>query len=186
MATTADIRNGLIIEHKNDLYRVVDFQHVKPGKGGAFVRTKLKNLKTGRVIDETWNSGESITPVRLRHVEILYLYNGGGEYHFMDNESYEQFSMTDDQLRDYLPYMTENMTLQVLVRDDGTHVDLVFPDSVELTVTMAPGAARGDTSGPVTKPVTVETGYELQVPPFIKEGDRIRIDTSTGKYLERV
>lgn len=186
MATTADIRNGLVIEHKNDLYKVVDFQHVKPGKGGAFVRTKLKNMKTGRVIDETWNSGEQITTVKVRFRPIQYLYKGGGELHFMDNETYETIALPEESLTDYLAYMTENMALQIQVKDDGQYLDVVFPPYVDLAVTMAYDAARGDTAGAVTKPVTVETGYEVQVPPFIKQGDRIRIDTATGKYVERL
>ncbi len=186
MATTADLRNGLVIEHKNDLYRVVEYQHVKPGKGGAFVRTKLKNLKSGRVIDETWNSGEKIEVVKITRKSIQYLYAGGDEYHFMDNEDYDQFTMPRAMIEDYLPYMIENMSMESLVReDDNSIIDIAFPPSVVLTVTEAHDSARGDSAGPVSKPVKVETGYELLVPPFIKQGEKIRIDTSTGKYMER-
>jgi elongation factor P len=185
LATTADFRNGMVIRHKNDLYRIVEFQHVKPGKGGAFVRSKLKNLKTGRVIDETWNAGENVDLVRLTRRPIQYLYAGGDEYHFMDNESYDQFSIPVEMIRPYLSYLLENMTMEAQVQDDGTIVDIEFPPSVILQVTEAHDAARGDSAGSITKPVKVETGLELQVPPFIKQGERIRIDTQTGKYIER-
>jgi elongation factor P len=186
VATTADIRNGLVIEHKGDLYRVVEFQHVKPGKGGAFVRTKLKNLKTGRVIDETWNAGERVEVVRVSRKSIQYLYAAGDELHFMDNETYDQFTLPRELISDYIPYLVENMSMESLVReDDETIVDLAFPPTVVLEVVEAYDAARGDSAGPVSKPAKVETGYELLVPPFIKQGEKIRIDTATGKYMER-
>lgn len=186
MATTQDIRNGLIIDFKDDLYRVVDFQHVKPGKGGAFVRAKLKNVKSGRVIDNTWNAGEKIFPVRVSQRKVQYLFSNNEDYTFMDNESYEQFELPKAVLEDYLDYLLENQEMELLVKDDGTTVDLEFPQSVTLEVTESHDAARGDTAGAVTKEVMVETGYRLQVPPFIKQGDRIRIDTRTGKYVERM
>jgi len=186
VATTADIRNGLVIEFKDDLYKVVEFQHVKPGKGGAFVRTRLKNIRTGKVVDETWNSGAAISVVALRYRPVQYLYTTGSEYVLMDRENYEQIELSREAMAPYLPFLTENMDLQLMVReDDGRTIDIAFPDSVVLEVVEAHDAARGDTSGAVTKPVRVETGHELQVPPFIRQGDRIRIDTSTGKYLER-
>ena len=186
MATTADIRNGLVIEFKNDLFKIVDFQHVKPGKGGAFVRTRLKNIKTGKVIDETWNSGAGLTIVQLRHRPVQYLYSTGTEYVLMDKDNFEQIELRREMMEPYLPYLTENMDLQLMVReDDDSMVDIAFPESVVLEVTEAFDAARGDTTGSVTKPVKVETGHELQVPPFIKQGEKIRIDTTTGKYLER-
>ncbi len=187
MATTADLRNGIVIEYKNDLYKVVEYQHVKPGKGGAFVRAKLKNLRTGKVLDDTWTSGTGINIVEVRKRPIQYLYSSGTEYHFMDTETYEQLEIPQETMKPYLPFMTENMQLELLVRqDDESTVDVAFPASVVLEVTEAHDAARGDSAGSVTKPVKVETGYELQVPPFISQGERIRIDTTTGKYLERV
>ena len=186
MATTADIRNGLVIDFKDDLYKIVDFQHVKPGKGGAFVRAKLKNIRTGRVIDNTWNAGSTINPVRMRHKQIQYLYSTGEDYHFMDNETYEQLELPKEMIEPYLPYLLENMEMQVLVKEEEeTPVDLDFPATVVLEVTEAYDAARGDTAGSVTKEVTVETGIQIQVPPFIKQGEKIRIDTATGKYMER-
>lgn len=186
MATTADIRNGLVIDFKDDLWKVVEFQHVKPGKGGAFVRAKLKNIRTGRVVENTWNSGSTIVPVRMRHKQIQYLYSAGDEFHFLDNETYEQLELPKAMIEPYLPYLLENMEMQVLCKEeDETLVDLDFPASVVLEVTEAYDAARGDTAGAVTKEVTVQTGLKLQVPPFIKQGEKIRIDTATGKYMER-
>jgi elongation factor P len=187
VATTADLRNGIVIEYKNDLYKVVDTQHVKPGKGGAFVRAKLKNLRTGKVLDDTWTSGATIVIVEIRSRPIQYLYSAGTEYHFMDTETYEQIELPQELLKPYLPFMTENMAMELLVREDNENtIDVAFPTSVVLDVTEAHDAARGDSAGSVTKPVKVETGYELQVPPFISQGERIRIDTTTGKYIERV
>jgi elongation factor P len=186
VATTADLRNGIVIEYKNDLYKAVDVQHVKPGKGGAFVRAKLKNLRTGKVLDDTWTSGATIVIVEIRSRPIQYLYSAGAEYHFMDTETYEQLELPQEMLKPYLPFMTENMAMELLVReDDESPIDVAFPTSVVLEVTEAHDAARGDSAGSVTKPVKVETGYELQVPPFISHGEKIRIDTTTGKYLER-
>lgn len=186
MATTADLRNGIVIEYKNDLYKVVDSQHVKPGKGGAFVRAKLKNLRTGRVLDDTWTSGATIVIVEVRSRPIQYLYSAGIEYHFMDTETYEQIELPQKMLEPYLPFMTENMAMELLVRrDNESTIDVAFPGSVVLEVTEAFDAARGDSAGSITKPVKVETGFELQVPPFISQGEKIRIDTATGKYIER-
>jgi elongation factor P len=187
VATTADLRNGIVIEYKNDLYKVVDFQHVKPGKGGAFVRAKLKNIRTGKVLDDTWTSGATIVVVEVRRRPIQYLYSAGTEYHFMDTETYEQLELPKEMLQPYLPFMTESMAMESLVRqDDESTIDVAFPASVVLEVTEAHDAARGDSAGSVTKPVKVETGYELHVPPFISQGEKIRIDTTTGKYIERV
>ena len=186
MASTADFRNGLVIDFKNGLYKVVEFQHVKPGKGGAFVRTKLKNIQTGKVIDETWNAGASITIVPMRHRKVQYLYSDGSAYNFMDQDTYDQFELPREMLEEYLPYLIDNMEMELMVKEaDGSPIDLQFPASVVLEVTQAADAARGDTAGAVTKEVTVETGYEVQVPPFIKQGEKIKIDTRTGKYLER-
>lgn len=185
LATTADIRNGLVIDFKNDLYRVVDFQHVKPGKGGAFVRAKLKNIKTGRVIDNTWNAGSTIDPVRVSHRKVQFLFNSGDDYTFMDNESYEQLELPKSMLEDYLPYLLANQEMELMLHENGSPVDIDFPASVVLQVTESHDAARGDTAGAVTKEVKLETGIRIQVPPFIKQGEKIKVDTRTGKYLER-
>lgn len=186
MASTADFRNGLVIAFKNDLYKIVDFQHVKPGKGGAFVRSKLKNITTGRVIDETWNSGASITIVPMRHRKVQYLYSDGEAYHFMDRDTYDQFELPKEMLADYLAFLVDNMEMELMVKEgDGSPVDLQFPTTVVLEVTEAADAARGDTAGAVTKEVTLQTGHTVQVPPFIKQGEKVKVDTRTGKYLER-
>ena len=186
MATTADIRNGLVIEHKNDLYRVVDFQHVKPGKGGAFVRTKLKNLKTGRVIDETWNSGERITDVRLEPHTMQFLYASGDDYHFMNTATYDQVQIPRATLDEFAGYLKDGMTLDILMRD-AEIVTIDFPQMVELEIVETEdAAARGDTARAFQKRAKVETGAEVMVPGFIKLGDRVKIDTTTGKYVERV
>ena len=186
MATTADIRNGLVIEHKNDLYRVVEFQHVKPGKGGAFVRTKLKNLKTGRVIDETWNSGEKISDVRLEPHNMQFLYASGDDYHFMNTETYDQVQIPRATLDEFAGYLKDGMTLDILMRD-AEIVTIDFPQMVELEIVETEdAAARGDTARAFQKRAKVETGAEVMVPGFIKLGDRVKIDTTTGKYVERV
>jgi elongation factor P len=186
VATTADIRNGLVIEHKNDLYRVVDFQHVKPGKGGAFVRTKLKNLKTGRVIDETWNSGEKIADVRLDPHTMQFLYASGDDYHFMNTETYDQIQMPRAMLEEFAGYLKDGMMLNILMRD-AEIVTIDFPQMVELEIVETEdAAARGDTARAFQKKAKVETGAEVMVPGFIKLGDRVKIDTTTGKYVERV
>ena len=186
MATTADIRNGLVIEHKNDLYRVVDFQHVKPGKGGAFVRTRLKNLKTGRVIDETWNSGEKIADVRLDPHTMQFLYASGDDYHFMNTETYDQIQMPRAMLEEFAGYLKDGMMLNILMRD-AEIVTIDFPQMVELEIVETEdAAARGDTARAFQKRAKVETGAEVMVPGFIKLGDRVKIDTTTGKYVERV
>ncbi|MGH7725412.1 MAG: elongation factor P [Candidatus Eiseniibacteriota bacterium] len=186
MATTADIKNGLIIEHKNDLYRIVEFQHVKPGKGGAFVRTKLKNLKTGRVIDETWNSGEKIVDVRLEPTAVQFLYASGDDFHFMNTESFDQLTIERAKIEDHAGFLKDGMVLNLLMRGSEI-VTIDFPATVELEVVETEQAAtRGDTAKAFQKPAKLETGIEVMVPGFIKPGDRIKVDTDSGKYVERV
>ena len=186
VATTADIKNGLVIEHKNDLFRIVDFQHVKPGKGGAFVRTKLKSLKTGRVIDETWNSGEKIVDVKLEPHAVQYQYASGDDFHFMNTETFDQLTISKVTIADNAGWLKDGMVLQLLLR--GTEiVTIEFPKMVELKVTETEGGAtRGDTAKAFQKSAKLETGIEVMVPGFIKEGDVIKVDTETGKYVERV
>ena len=186
MATTADIKNGLVIEHKNDLYRIVEFQHVKPGKGGAFVRTKLKNLKTGRVIDETWNSGEKIVDVRLEPHSAQFLYASGDDLNFMNTETFDQFAIAKETLGEQAGYLKDGMVLQLLMRESEI-ITIEFPKQVELAVTETEGGAtRGDTAKAFQKAAKLETGVEIMVPGFIKEGDVVKVDTETGKYVERV
>lgn len=184
MATTADFRNGMVMELDGQTYRIVEFQHVKPGKGGAFVRTKLKNVETGAVIERTFRSGEKIEEVRLERAEAQYLYSDGDMLHFMDLEHYDQFAMSVEKVGDARLYMKENENVQLLLR--GGHPFLVeVPTHVNLAVTHTEPGLRGDTAQGGTKPATLETGLTVNVPLFIEVGDVLRVDTRTGAYVER-
>ena len=185
MYSTAEFKKGLKIEIDGSPYTIVDFQHVKPGKGGAFVRTKMKNLLTGRVLDQTFRSGERVKKPDLMEREMQYLYREGDSYCLMDNETYEQIMLTGEQVGDARLYLTENMNLQVLIfNQQPVAVDL--PNFVELTVVQAEPGVRGDTATGGTKPATLESGAVIQVPLFINEGDRLKVDTRTGSYIERL
>ncbi|MBN1949704.1 MAG: elongation factor P [Bacteroidales bacterium] len=187
MATTADIRNGLCIEFNNDLFTVVDFQHVKPGKGPAFVRTKLKNLKTGKVIDNTFSSGHGINVQRVERRPYQFLYQDDLGFHFMHNETYEQISLPADMI-EMADLYKEGQTVEVLYHTEtDTPLTCDLPPFVELVVTYAEPGVKGDTaSSTATKPATLETNAIVQVPLFIKEGEKIKIDTRTRTYAERV
>ncbi len=185
MYSTAEFKKGLKIEIDGSPYTIVDFQHVKPGKGGAFVRTKMKNLLSGRVLDQTFRSGERVKKPDLMEREMQYLYREGDSYCLMDNETYEQIMLTGEQVGDARLYLTENMNLKVLIfNQQPVAVDL--PNFVELTVVQAEPGVRGDTATGGTKPATLESGAVIQVPLFINEGDRLKVDTRTGNYIERV
>ncbi|HTY07817.1 MAG TPA: elongation factor P [Candidatus Edwardsbacteria bacterium] len=184
MATTADIRNGMAMELEGQLYYVVEFQHVKPGKGGAFVRTKLKSVKSGNVIERTFRSGESITEVRLEKYTMQYLYTDGDMFHLMDTQSYEQVALPETMFHEIKGYLKENLELTVLKHDELV-LGVEVPMAVTLKVTSSAPGARGDTATNVTKSAVLESGLEVQVPLFINEGDTVKIDTRTGKYLER-
>jgi elongation factor P len=186
MASTADFRNGLVLEMDNGLWTIVYFQHVKPGKGGAFVRTKLKHVLSGKVVERTFRGGESVTTVRLLRRPVSYSYTDGHLYHFMDQETFEMIPISgeligDDQLR----YLKENMECEGLVHDDRV-IAVELPDFVELMVTRTDPGFKGDTAQGGSKPATLETGAEIQVPLFVEEGDVIRVDRREDKYLERV
>ena len=186
MASTSEIRNGLCIEYNHDIFTIVEFQHVKPGKGAAFVRTKLKSLTTGRVIDNTFPSGHKIDIVRVERRKFQYLYNDENGYNFMDNESYEQISI-DGKMLENADLMKEGSEIEILfdaVKEMPLTAEL--PSHVTLVVTYTETGVRGDTATNVSKPATVETGAEIKVPIFINEGDKIKIDTRTRDYLERV
>jgi elongation factor P len=185
VATTADIRNGLAMEFEGQLFYVVEFQHVKPGKGGAFVRTKLKNVKTGAVIERTFRSGESINEVRLEKYTMQYLYTDGDMFHLMDTQSYEQVSLPEVMFHDIKGYLKENQELTVLKHDELV-LGVEIPMFVALKIASSAPGVRGDTATNVTKAAVLETGLEVQVPLFLNEGDCIKVDTRTGKYLERV
>lgn len=184
MVSTNDFRTGLTIEIDRDVYQVVDFQHVKPGKGAAFVRSKLRNLRTGATIDKTFNAGEKVPRARVDRREVQYLYNDGQDYHFMDMETYDQFSMEKDQLDDAVKYLKENMNFQILMFQ-GKSVGLDLPNHVELKVVETTPGIKGDTASGGSKPATLETGYIVQVPFFIEEGDVLQIDTRSGHYIKR-
>ncbi len=182
--STADFRKGIFIEFKDETHQIVEFQHVNPGKGSAFVRTRLKSLKTGRVQEFTYKSGENVTEIPVETHEMQYLYKEGEAFIFMDNRSYEQFSLTEAVLGDYTLYLKPNDIYQVLIQGEEA-VGIKFPKKVRLTVTEADEGARGDTVSGATKVVTIETGAKVNVPLFIKMGDVIAIDPETGAYIER-
>lgn len=181
---TANFKKGMFIEFKGETHQIVDFQHVNPGKGSAFVRTRLKALKTGRVQEFTYKSGESVVEVPVETHEMQYLYKEGEKYMFMDNFNYEQYALTESILSDYVHLLKPNDTYQVLIQGDDA-VGVRFPKKVRLVVSEADDGAKGDTVSGAGKVVTLETGHKLTVPLFIKQGDTIAIDTETGQYLER-
>ncbi|TVP74344.1 MAG: elongation factor P [Gemmatimonadales bacterium] len=186
MASTADFRNGMVLEIDGVLWSITYFQHVKPGKGGAFVRTKLKNVLTGQVVEKTFRAGEKVTDVRLERRPVNYSYSDGQLYHFMDKETFEMIPISGDLIgEDQLKYLKENMECQGLVHD-GKVISVELPQFVELEVTNTDPGLKGDTAQGGTKPATLETGAVIQVPLFVDEGDVLRIDRLEDKYLERV
>lgn len=184
MISTSDFRTGVTIEIDNDVWQVVDFQHVKPGKGAAFVRTKMKNVRTGAVIERTFNPNEKLPKAHVDRREMQYLYESDGEMVFMDNETYDQVNMTEEQLGDAKKFLKENMSIGVMFFQ-GNVIGVDLPNSVELEVIETDPGIRGDTATGGTKPAKVETGYVVKVPLFINIGDVLRIDTRTGDYIER-
>jgi len=185
MASTTDFRNGLVIKFDGDLYTMVEFQHVKPGKGGAFVRTKLKNVKTGRVIDHTFRAGEKVEDVRLEKKPMQYLYGGEDEFGFMDNNTYDQIVCPESVVGEASQFMKESMNVEILFHGkEPIGVDL--PIFVELEITKTDPGIRGDTASGGSKPATLETGFVVQVPLFLEEGEKVKVDTRTGSYVERV
>jgi len=184
MGTTADIRNGAVILHKTKRMKVVEFQHVKPGKGGAFVRTKLKDIQSGKTIDETFNSGHKLEFIRVEAKGMQFLYVDNNSYVFMDNETYDQLNVSSDSVGDGKNFLTAGINVDLLF--DGNEVlDVRLPSHVVLEVTETEPGFKGNTATGATKPATVETGYTLNVPLFINEGDKLRIDSRTGDYVER-
>ncbi|MEO8535121.1 MAG: elongation factor P [Flavobacterium sp.] len=186
MASTSDIRNGLCIKFNHDIYKIVEFLHVKPGKGPAFVRTKLRSLTTGRVLDNTFSAGHKIEDVRVETHNYQFLYAEGDEFHFMNTESFEQISLNKNIL-DAPGLLKEGTSVMVQV---NTETDLPLsvdmPSSVILEITYAEPGVKGNTATNATKSATVETGATVNVPLFINEGDKIKIDTASGSYMERV
>lgn len=182
---TSDFRNGISIIMDNDIYTIVDFQHVKPGKGGAFVRSTLKNIKNGKVIDKTWRAGEKMEQAFLERRVMQYLYNDGTDYFVMDPETFDQIGVSKDQIGDGIKYLKENMELSLLFHKESI-IGIEIPNFVELEVTETAGSEKGDTASGGGKPATVETGAVVTVPFFVKVGDKIKIDTRNDTYLERV
>ncbi|MGF2948025.1 elongation factor P [Microbacterium alcoholitolerans] len=185
MASTADIKNGVVIKIDGQLWSVVEFQHVKPGKGGAFVRTKLKNVVTGKSVDKTYNAGTKIDIENVDRRDFTYLYTDGDSFVFMDVEDYDQLSVSEAIVGDAKNYMLENQRVQIALHD-GNPLYIELPASVVLEVTYTEPGLQGDRSSAGTKPATVETGYEIQVPLFLEQGTKVKVDTRTGDYLGRV
>ena len=185
MYSASDLRKGLKVQIDGEPYIVVDFQFSKPGKGQALYRTKLKNMITGNQFDRTFRSNDKFEKAPLEERTMQYLYSQGEEFHFMDTKNYEQIVIMREQMGDDVNFLIDNMEVQVLLFNSSP-IGVTLPNFVNLTVTKADPWAKGDTSGSDSKPVTVETGYVLQVPPFIEEGDKIQIDTRTGYYMTRV
>ncbi|MBP2649321.1 MAG: Elongation factor [Firmicutes bacterium] len=184
MISSNDFRNGVTIEIDGNVWQVVDFQHVKPGKGAAFVRTKLKNVKSGAVVERTFNPGEKLPKAHIDRREMQYLYEGDDMYNFMDNETFDQIALTADQLGDAIRFLKENMNIGIMMFQ-GSIIGLDLPYSVELEVIETDPGVRGDTATGGTKQAKLETGYVVKVPLFINIGDVLKIDTRTGDYLER-
>jgi elongation factor P len=186
LISTSDFRKGLKVEFKGEPCEIVDFQHVKMGRGGAIVRTKFKNLKTGAVLEETFRSGEKLERPGLEERSMQYLYSQGDEFYFMDMETYEQIPLTLSLLGEAKSFLKENMTVKVLYHKD-VPISVEVPTFVELVVTKtAPAGFKGDTASGGGKPATLETGAVVKVPFHINEGDTIRVDTRTSEYIERV
>ena len=185
MISTNQFKNGTHIEVDGRIFKVVDFQHVKPGKGGAFVRTKLKRVEDGAVIDKTFRAGEKFRPVRTETRRMQFLYSDGTDAHFMDTSNYEQIAIPEESLSDPLRWVPPNAEVELLYVDEKP-ADLQLPASVELAVTQTEPGVRGDTaSGGGDKPATLETGVTVKVPLFVNEGDRIKVDTRSGAYMSR-
>ena len=180
-----DLKNGITLELDNGLFQVVEFQHVKPGKGGAFVRTKIRNVRTGAVIDKTFNAGIKVEQAIVDRQDMQYLYNDGSSYVFMNTTTYEQTEVPPEALGDAKDYLIEQMTAQIAFYD-GEIIGVEIPASVELTIAQTEPGVQGDRSSGGTKPATLETGKEIKVPLFIDIGDKVRVDTRTGEYMTRV
>jgi elongation factor P len=184
VVSTNQFKNGMHIELEGSAWRILEFQHVKPGKGGAFVRSKLRNLDSGAVVEKTFRAGEKFQRVHTEVKDVQYLYDSGDEVVFMDTDSYEQFSLSHASVEDALPYLEPSSSVQVLWVD-GQPAGLQLPASVELGVSATEPGVKGDTVSNVTKPATLETGAVVQVPLFVNVGDRIKVDPREGRYISR-
>ncbi len=185
VATTNDLKNGLVLNLDGQLWSVVKFQHVKPGKGGAFVRTTLKNVLSGKVVDKTFNAGTSVDTATVDRREMTYLYPDGADFVFMDTDTFEQMTIPGETVGDAAKYLLDNQTALVAVHD-GTPLYVELPTSVELVISHTDPGLQGDRSTGGTKPATLETGAEIQVPLFLSIGERVKVDTRDGRYLGRI
>ncbi|MCR5338618.1 MAG: elongation factor P [Lachnospiraceae bacterium] len=185
MISAGDFRNGVTIELEGNVFQIIEFQHVKPGKGAAFVRTKLKNIKSGGVVEKTFRPTEKCPQARIDRKEMQYLYSDGDLYNFMDTESYEQIALNKDSVSDSMTFVKENEMVKMLSHN-GSIFAVEPPLFVELEITETEPGFKGDTATGATKPATVETGATVQVPLFVNQGDVIKIDTRSGEYLSRV
>ena len=185
MASTADIKNGVVLSIDGQLWSVIEFQHVKPGKGGAFVRTKLKNVVSGKVVDRTYNAGAKIEIENVDRRDFTYLYNDGESFVFMDVADYDQLNVPATVVGDAAHYLLENQQVQIAL-NNGNPLYIELPASVILEITYTEPGLQGDRSSAGTKPATLETGHEIQVPLFVEQGTKVKVDTRTGDYLGRV
>ncbi|MDN3443949.1 elongation factor P [Microbacterium sp. NPDC089320] len=184
MASTADIKNGVVLSIERQLWSVVEFQHVKPGKGGAFVRTKLKNVMSGKVVDKTFNAGAKIEIENVDRRDYTYLYTDGDGYVFMDQTDYDQITVPAATVGDAKNFLLENQQVTIAL-NNGNPLYIDLPASVILEITYSEPGVQGDRSSAGTKPATLETGYEIQVPLFVETGTKVKVDTRTGDYLGR-
>lgn len=184
MISTSDFKTGLTIEFDNDIWQIVEFQHVKPGKGAAFVRSKLKNVRNGSIQEKTFRTTEKVAKAHIETRKMQYLYSSADEYTFMDNDNYEQITLTEAQIKEELNYLLENMTVSIMMHN-GEIIGIDLPNTVELEVVETEPGIKGDTASGGTKPAILQTGLSVQVPFFINVGDKLIIDTRSGNYISR-
>ncbi len=182
--STADFKTGLTIEMDGQIYQIIEFQHVKPGKGGAFVRSKLRQMETGSVLEKTFRAGEKMEQAHIERKKMEYLYSSGDEYVFMDMDTYDQVSVPPRTVGDSSKFLQDNLEVTIITHRENI-LGIELPTVIEATVTQTDPGLRGDTASGGSKPATIETGAVIQVPLFINEGDRLRVDTRTGAYIER-
>ena len=185
MATTNDIKNGTVLKLEGQLWNVIEFQHVKPGKGGAFVRTKMRNILSGKVVDKTFNAGLKIETATVDRSDFQYLYQDGEDFVFMDNDNYDQLTVSAKTVGDATNFMLENLNVTIALHE-GNPLYIELPPSVQLRITYTEPGLQGDRSSAGTKPATVETGFEIQVPLFVENNTLVKVDTRDGSYLGRV
>lgn len=184
MISTSDFKTGLTIEFDNNIWQIVEFQHVKPGKGAAFVRSKLKNVRNGSIQEKTFRTTEKVAKAHIETRKMQYLYSSADEYAFMDNDNYEQITLTEAQIKEELNYLLENMTVSMMMHN-GEIIGIDLPNTVELEVVETEPGIKGDTASGGTKPAILQTGLSVQVPFFINVGDKLIIDTRSGNYISR-